>query len=72
MNGMSSTGTMRETLLAGIEIPRPENAEPGGLDYYDGPVFETLRLEQFSHAALVYLTSERKASCLRARKKVTA
>lgn len=52
------TGTMRETLLAGLALPRPENAEPGGLDYYDGPVFETLRLEQFSHAALVVICKE--------------
>jgi hypothetical protein len=46
------------TLLANIVIERPASAEPGGLDDYSGPVFEQLRLEQLSHAALVVVCGE--------------
>ncbi len=52
------TGRMRNTRLANIELQRPANTEPGGLDYYDVPVFETLQLERFSHSALVTICKE--------------
>ncbi len=53
-----SCGTIRATKLANIKIERPANGEPGGMDYYTGPVFEQLQLEQLSHSALVVVCSE--------------
>ena len=55
---LPGTRRMRETLLANLEIARPQSREPGGMDYYDGPVFEVLQLEQLSHAALVVVCKE--------------
>lgn len=53
------TGKMRDTALAGLELARPSsNSEPGGVDYYDGALFETLELERFSHSALVVICKE--------------
>lgn len=52
------TTQMRATALADVVLTRPENAEPGGLDYYEGAVFETLELERFSHSALVIICKE--------------
>jgi hypothetical protein len=49
---------MRATRLARLPVARPENAEPGGLDYYDGPLFEQLQLERFSHSALAAICRE--------------
>ncbi|MEH6582739.1 MAG: hypothetical protein V7754_12440 [Halioglobus sp.] len=52
------TRVMSDTVLANIEIIRPDNAEPGGLDRYDGPLFEHMKLERFSHSALVVIAKE--------------
>jgi hypothetical protein len=52
------TAVMRQTELAQLSIARPEGGAAGGLDYYDGPVFETLQLERFSHSALVVICKE--------------
>ncbi|HQQ63749.1 MAG TPA: hypothetical protein PLF22_09265 [Pseudomonadales bacterium] len=53
------TTAMRGTRLAHVENIRPgKNREPGGMEYYTGPVFEQLRLEQLSHAALVVVCKE--------------
>lgn len=55
---LPGTQRMRQTLLANLSIGRPESTEEGGMDYYDGPLLEQLRLEQLSHAALVVVCSE--------------
>jgi hypothetical protein len=52
------TTRMRATQLAQLPIERGRNAEPGGLDFYDGPLFEQLHLERFSHAALLAICRE--------------
>ncbi len=52
------TTAMRTTELAALEISRPAGTEPGGMDYYTGPVFEQLQLEQLSHSALAVVCSE--------------
>ncbi len=52
------TRTMRTMQLARLVIERPAGTEPGGMEYYAGPVFEQLQLEQLSHAALVVVCSE--------------
>ena len=52
------TRAMRTTALAALEIGRPAGVEPGGMEFYDGPVFEQLQLEQLSHAALAVVCSE--------------
>lgn len=52
------TGVMRRTVLAGLEIERRACEESGGLDYYDGPLVETLQLERFSKSALVVICKE--------------
>ncbi len=52
------TQRMRQSRLANLAIERPPANESGGLDYYDGPIFEQLRLEQLSHAALVVVCKE--------------
>lgn len=52
------TRYMRGSQLARLVITRGESAEPGGMDYYDGPVQEVLQLEQLSHAALVVVCKE--------------
>ena len=52
------TRVMSRTRLANIVIPRPKSTQSGGMDYYDGSVFEQLQLEQLSHAALVVVCSE--------------
>jgi hypothetical protein len=52
------TTVMRGTRLAQVVIPRPASRESGGMDYYTGPVFEQLQLEQLSHAALVVVCKE--------------
>jgi hypothetical protein len=52
------TTEMRGTALAQLQLQRPEGGEEGGLDYYDGPVFETLQLERFSRRALVVICQE--------------
>jgi hypothetical protein len=49
---------MRETALAAVELSCPESVEPGGLAYYDVPLFERLDLERFSHSALVTICKE--------------
>lgn len=55
---LPGTQRMRKTVLANLSIERPASSEPGGMDYYDGPLFEQLRLEQLSHAALVVVCKE--------------
>lgn len=52
------TGVMRDTALAELELHRPDNAEPGGMEYYEGAPFVTLELERFSHSALVVICKE--------------
>ena len=52
------TRVMRSTALAQIELERPPAVQEGGLDYYDGPVFETLQLERFSRQALAVICKE--------------
>jgi hypothetical protein len=52
------TGMMARRLLANVEIERGENAEPGGWDYYDGPLVEQVQLERFSQSALVTICKE--------------
>lgn len=52
------TGVMADSALARLEIERAQNLEEGGLDYYQGPVFETLDLERFSQSALVVICKE--------------
>ncbi len=47
-----------ETRLANTQIMRSEPREPGGLDYYNGPLFEQLELERFSHQALALICKE--------------
>jgi hypothetical protein len=54
----AGTRRMRETRLANLDIVRPQSREPGGMDFYDGPVFEVLQLERLSHAALVVVCKE--------------
>ncbi|MDZ7784833.1 MAG: hypothetical protein U5K56_18435 [Halioglobus sp.] len=49
---------MGQTELARLDIPRPPNAEPGGMDDYSGPLLEQLELERLSHGALVAVCSE--------------
>lgn len=58
LSELPGTRRMRDTVLANLTIERPESTEPGGMDYYDGPVFEVLQLEQLSHAALVVVCKE--------------
>ena len=58
LSELPGTRRMRQTNLANLTIERPESAEPGGMDYYDGPVLEVLQLEQLSHAALVVVCKE--------------
>ena len=55
---LPGTRRMRQTRLANLAIQRGESREPGGMDYYDGPVLEQLTLEQLSHAALVVVCKE--------------
>jgi hypothetical protein len=43
---------MDKTQLAGLVLERFTGNEPGGMDYYDGPVIEQLQLEQLSQSAL--------------------
>ncbi len=58
------TARMRNSKVANIEIPRPQqDNEPGGMAYYDGPVIEQLQLEQLSHAALVVVCKELALQC---------
>ena len=52
------TRVMSRTRLANIVILRPKSTQSGGMDYYQGSVFEQLQLEQLSHAALVVVCSE--------------
>ena len=52
------TLTMGNTRLARLEIPRGENAEPGGWAFYDGPLIEQMQLERFSQAALAVICKE--------------
>ena len=53
------TTRMRDTPLARLPIRRPAgNAEPGGMDHYDGPLLEQLPLERFSHSALAVICRE--------------
>ncbi len=52
------TGQMRETALAQLIVDRRDSDEPGGLDYYEGPVFEQLQLERFSQPALAVICKE--------------
>lgn len=49
---------MAATALARVAIPRPAAAEPGGMDYYNGPVHEQLHLERLSHPALAVVCKE--------------
>lgn len=57
------TKAMRRSELAQLDIKRPSTSESGGMDYYDGPVFEQLQLEQLSHAALVVVCKELAIQC---------
>lgn len=52
------TTALRNSRLAGLDIRRSNSREPGGLDFYNGAVFEQLRFEQLSHAALVVVCKE--------------
>jgi hypothetical protein len=52
------TAELRKSLLANLNIQRTANREQGGLDFYNGEVFEQLRFEQLSHAALVVVCKE--------------
>jgi hypothetical protein len=52
------TAELRKSLLANLHIQRTANHEQGGMDFYDGDVFEQLRFEQLSHAALVVVCKE--------------
>ncbi len=52
------TRTMAGSRLATTEIERGTDAETGGLPLYDGPLFEQLQLERFSHSALVVICKE--------------
>jgi len=52
------TQRMSHMLLSDLAINRSPSLEPGGFDFYEGPVFEQLRLEQLSHSALVVVCSE--------------
>lgn len=52
------TGFMRETALAQLAIERLPGDGSGGLDYYNGPLFQTLQLERFSQPALVTICKE--------------
>lgn len=47
-----------ETKLANTQIDRSLTDDEGGLDYYDGPLFERLELERFSHQALMHVCKE--------------
>ena len=58
------TQTIRSSQLASLVIDRPaSNEENGGMDYYDGELFEQLQLEQFSHSALVVICKEIAVQC---------
>lgn len=52
------TLALSETKLASLGIQRRAGTEPGGIDRYDGPVFEQLQLEQLSHGALAHVCAE--------------
>ncbi len=52
------TCALRQSKLAMLSIARSNNRETGGMDFYHGKVFEQLRFEQFSHAALVVVCKE--------------
>ncbi len=52
------THTMGARRLAGVEIGRGANTEPGGWDYYDGELVEQMHLEYFSQSALVVICKE--------------
>lgn len=52
------TQLMRKSKLASLAIARGASREPGGLEFYTGPVFEQLHFEQLSHAALVVVCKE--------------
>lgn len=52
------TREMAARRLAQVEIERGESSEPGGWDYYDGPLVEQMHLEYFSHTALVVICKE--------------
>lgn len=52
------TTALRRSKLANLNIKRTENRECGGIDFYNGTVFEQLRFEQLSHAALVVVCKE--------------
>lgn len=47
-----------QTALATTQINRQVSNEKGGLDYYDGPLFEQLELERFSKQALMLICKE--------------
>ncbi len=47
-----------ETKLANTEIDRGLADSEGGLDFYDGPLFERLELERFSKQALTIICKE--------------
>lgn len=57
------TKAMRRSKLAKLDIKRPVTSASAGMDYYDGSVFEQLRLEQLSHAALVVVCKELGIQC---------
>ncbi len=57
------TKQMRRSLLATLDIDRPDSTEAGGLDYYDVPVFEQLQLERLSHSALAVVCKELAVQC---------
>ena len=52
------TRDIGSSLLANIDIVRTYSLEAGGLEYYDGPLFEQMHLERFSHAALLVICKE--------------
>ncbi|NQX89337.1 MAG: hypothetical protein HRT77_11805 [Halioglobus sp.] len=52
------TTIMAQRRLARIDIPRKQSSEPGGWDYYDGPLVEQLHLEAFYQSALAVICKE--------------
>jgi len=52
------TGRVADSVLAQLDVQRPEGLAPGGMDDYSGPLLEQLDLERLSHTALVVVVKE--------------
>jgi putative component of membrane protein insertase Oxa1/YidC/SpoIIIJ protein YidD len=52
------TQLMAARRVAQVGIERGESTEPGGWDYYDGPLIEQMHLERFSQSALAVICKE--------------